>query len=161
MSLGPSITVDPAFPENAVDVLFNKLLILDGIENVERRALDPVHPNASAGVFASGWSPTEWEIGAGDTMGQYQLFIQTLFKHTDQAEGRAISSKVVKSVRVMLYRDAALRLALGSLNETVLGVKERVLKWGVIHQRYTEASFRGEFCFVSSTSIRLDTEMTH
>lgn len=151
---------DTSFPVNIVDALAVRLATIDGINIVHKKPLEPIFENGSLGIFATNWSPDSREIGAADTMGTYHVYIQTLFKYSDREEGAAISSKCVKSLRVMVYRDSALRVALGGLSETILSVTERTVNWGIQEQRYQDNNLRGQFLFASSSHFWLATEIS-
>lgn len=153
------MTIDPAFPQNIVDTLATRVVTLTGVDHVEKRELEPVHANGSVGIFAVNWVPLDWEIGAAETRGKYYVYLQTINKDAERDKGAAESSKLVKSLRVMMYRDTTLRLALGGLSETILGATERALRWGVQEQRYQSNVIRGEFIFVSATQFWLETEI--
>lgn len=153
------MTTDPAFPQNIVDTLATSFATVTGVDHIEKRELEPGHANGSVGIFAVNWVPLDWEIGAAETRGKYYVYFQTINKDIERDKGAAESSKLVKSLRLMVYRSKPLQVALAGLSETILGATERALRWGVQEQRYQSNVIRGEFIFVSATQFWLETEI--
>lgn len=94
------------------------------------------------------------------TLQRYDFVIQALVKHTDQVEGTAIISALSSMIRRMLYRDAALTVALTSLSSSALGSIERTQRWGVGSQRYLTNEISGNWVFVSTSEFWVETEST-
>ena len=149
-----------AFPANIVETLKLSLVELDGVTTVLGRALRMVDPNASVGVFATDWHGGEMGIGHPPEPldNKYNIVIQLLIKHMNEEEALAQHSVLSKSIRVMVYRDPALRVRLPQLSEASSGVTERVQKWGVRAQRYLANELDGQFLFLSSTEVEVTTE---
>lgn len=148
------------FPENVTMAISDRLSLSSEFSIVLRRPLRPTDNNRSCGVFSAGWSPQEWEIGQYDpaiTRHDYQ--IQTLAKYATEEEGLVAHTKLAKIVRLMLYRDADLRLQLSQLRTTVEGVVERTQKWDVVSQRYLANEIEGQFLFLAVTDFYLETEI--
>ncbi len=148
------------FPDNIVQAFKTALLTLPGITTAVGRPLRMIDPNASVGVFAEEWLPGEWGIGQPREPldNRYGIKIQLLIKHANEEEARAQHSVLSKSIRVMVYRNSALQLALPQLSETSDGVRETVLKWDVRAQRFISNEIEGEFLFLSSTEVIVTTE---
>lgn len=160
MSTTPAIAV-AAFPSNVVEALRDELNVALGtqVELVVKRPLRPTDPDSSVGIYALDWQPGNHEIGFHEpTLARYQVAIQVFVKHQDEEEGSAIHTFLSKTVRTMLYRGEALRIRLSSLNETSLGVTERVQRWGVRQQRFVSNEIQGRFLYLSTTEFWIETE---
>ena len=155
------------FPNNVVDVLASKFLSIEGLEYVLKRPLRPIDPDMCLGVFALDWTPGEFEMGGSVNMdippdpvtSTYVYAIQCLVKQSDEEEGILKHTVLSKIVRAMLYRDTALRVALSTLNETSLGMKERTQRWGVRTQRFIQNEIQGQFVFLSILEFFVETEV--
>lgn len=147
------------FPENIVAELKASLESL-GFDKVMRRPLRPTDPHLSAAVFAVDWNPEEMQIGQHDpAVTRYLLSIQTFIKHGDDEVGTTLHARIAKKVRVMLYRDEALRVRLGQLRATEDGVTERLQRWGVRTQRYLSNEVDATFLYLAVTELWVDTEI--
>lgn len=148
-----------AFPDNLVAEFKTALIDLSGITAVLGRPLRMADPNASVGVFSVEWLPGEMGIGQPQEPidGRYSVTIQLLVKHMNEEEALAQHSVLSKSIRVMVYRDAGLRVRLPQLSEASSGVIERVLKWGVRSQRFLSNELDKQFLFLSSTEVVVTT----
>jgi hypothetical protein len=148
------------FPDNVVDALAARLVTIAEVDVVLKRPLRPTDPSGSVGVFAVIWSPSEYEIGQHDpAVTRYSLNIQTFIKHGDEQEGITLHSRLAKRVRVMLYRDDALRVLLGSLSVTDAGNTERLQRWGIETQRYLSNEMEGTFLYLAVTDMWVETEV--
>lgn len=159
------IEADPtAFPGNVIEAVRPRLQLLDPDLYVTTRPLQPTDPIQSVGVTAVQWGPVEnsYEIGKSfpgePTLQRYDFVVQALVKHTDQSEGTAVISALSSMIRRMLYRDAALKVALSSLNSSALGSIERTQRWGVGSQRYLTNEVSGNWVFVSTSEFWVETE---
>lgn len=158
------------FPNSITSTLMNNLARIEnltmldngtptGVPAIFARPLRHTDPYVCIGVVATEWVPDELEIGGTEpTLSTYTIHIQAFAKHTDEQVGSLTHSLLTKSVRAMLYRDPALRVALGSLNESSLGITERAQRWGVRQQRYASNEIDGQFVFLSTTDFWLQTE---
>jgi hypothetical protein len=119
-------------------------------------------PNYSMGVYALNWLPQEAtaEIGGGiePVLSTYNLRIQNLIKNTDEAEGRADFTVAAKSVRAIVARDTTLRDSFPQLQETLFGVRERLLRYGIRQQNFLNNDIKGTFTFLSTTDLWAETE---
>lgn len=162
-----TLTTVPGFPNNVVEILANKYLMIEGLEYVLKRPLRPTDPDMCLGVFPLDWTPGEFEIGGAvnfnipvdPVTSTYQYAIQAFIKHADEEEGILKHTILSKIVRAMLYRDTALRVALAALNETSLGMKERTQRWGVGAQRFIQNDIQGKFVFLSTMDFWVETEV--
>jgi len=164
--------IDPAasaiFPNNIVICLSEVFPAVDEDAFVINRPLRPTDPNYSIGVYATLWQPEEdsFEMGgkhAGPnepTLSQYQIGVQTMIKDGDSVRGLAISSIFTKRVRMVLYRNEPMRVALGELAVTDASYTERLRRWGVRSQRFMSNDVEGQFVFISVLDLWMETEMS-
>ncbi len=152
-------TARTLFPTNIVEVSRDFILPLLSVENVYRRVLRPEDPNSSVGIVAVDWEPGEYLIGQEEpALSMYHFSIQSLVKHGNEEEGLTHHSLLAKNLAHLLYRDAAFRVALLTLNAEVMGVKESARRMGVRQQRYRSNEIDGEWLFVSTTEMWVQTE---
>lgn len=148
------------FPDNAVTVLRDRFMAIQGIDSVVKRPLKLIDPSESIGVFATEWRPVVHEVTQREpALMRYQVQIDSLVKHSDEAEGRSLHTGIAKLLRVILYRDEELRISLTALNETLLGVVERAQRFGIESQDFLSGETGGGFAFMSRTSLWLETEI--
>lgn len=162
--------IDPAaeavFPGNVVTILGDVLPAVDVDATLYKRPLRPTDPNYSIGVYATIWQPEEesYEIGHTTpheaTLNSYQIGIQTLIKDGDTERGLAIGSIFTRRVRTVLYRNAPLRIALGSLYVQDGTSRESMKRWAVRSQRYMSNDIEGKFVFISVLDYWFETEMS-
>lgn len=160
--------IDPdtiAFPNNIVAEIAPRIALVDPDINVVMRTLRPTDPNLSVGVFATSWIPEDdsHEMGNREgepTLGNYEIVIQTFTKAGDADTGIAVSSVFMRKVRMVLYRDATLRVALSALNVLDEYGKESMRKWKVNNCRYMSNDIDGAFVFVSTMELHFETEMS-
>lgn len=161
-------TIEPDFPNNVVHALS---IVLPGIDpdlTVLKRPLRPTDPNYSLSIYGTLWTPDEnsYEIGnknaeVGEpTLSTYQIGIQTLIKDGDSSKGLAVSSILAKRVRMVLYRNQPLRIALGSLYVQGDNFRESLRRWGTRGQRYMSNDIEGTFVTISVLDLWIETEMT-
>lgn len=147
------------FPNNVVDVLTEELGAVEGVEHVAKRPLNPPDPNMSIGVYALDWIPQGFEIGQYEpVLATYNYALQAFVKHANEEEGILKHTLLSKLVRSMLYRETSIRVRLGALTETSLGIKERTQRWGVRQQRFISNEISGQFLFLSTMELWLETE---
>lgn len=153
------IVPDTAFPGNIVTCLQPFLAGLEGVDNVIGRVVRPTDPNGTVGIAVSSWIPTTQEIGVGEPMGSYSVFVSTVQRYTSEVEGRRNSSLLVKSIRVLLYRNRDLHVALHQLTETISGLTESVSRARVKQQRFIDDKMQNAFLFLSVTQLDVDTDI--
>jgi len=154
------------FPNSVVDLLADKFMAIEGLEYVLKRPLRPTDPDMCVGIFAVNWSPDDFEIGGhvnptitiDPVLATYHYAIQAFVKMAGEEEGILKHTVLSKIVRSMLYRDVGLRVALCSLDETSMGAKERVQRWGVRTQRFIQNEVQGSFVFLSTMDMWVQTE---
>jgi hypothetical protein len=162
---------DAVFPNNIVSLLTTRLQMIDEDLSVTRRPLRLHDPVQSIGVFASMWVPDVDSmemrgLGASliapsePTVQRYVVAVQAFVKDMDQERGLATHSVLSTMIRSILYRDQPLRVGLAMLSTEVLGVRERVLRWGITTQRFlTNELGESEWLYLSTVEAYVDTEI--
>lgn len=149
------------FPMAVIDVLHDRFKELLADRDIVDRPLKPTDPARTVGMFPTDWVPDLESIELSSrepTLGRYTYRIQTLVKHTSEEEGRALYAKDAKIIRAILYRDPQLVTRLTALQEVTLGAVERVKRWGVRNQKYLNNELQGQFIFLATTEMWLETE---
>lgn len=161
------ISADPnVFPNNVVALVKARIDLLDADLFVIGRPLRDSDLPQSVGVYAIMWQPREdsYEMKGGPTgrseptLQRYLIVVQAFVKDMDQEVGISTHAVLSKLIRTTLYRDEALRVALGSLSWTNGSCTERTTRWGISQQRYVSNEIRGEWLFLSSLEFWLETE---
>lgn len=151
------------FPLNIVDVLAARLeAVVEGLSTRPlKRPLRLSDPAVSLGVHAQDWHPEGLQqIGQVEpTLGQYIIRVQTMVKHTNEEEGRALYTSMSKYVRILLYRDPQIRTQITVLSEDLLGTRERVQKFGVRQQRFLNNEFNSAMVYLGTTEFFVETEI--
>lgn len=166
------------FPMNIVNLLAEAVKDIDpdiGLPNdpnyieglrVFKRPLDITDGTESVGVFPSDWKPdfSSKEMGFGKspvepTIQRYTVILQGLVIDADEAHGIAVHSLLASELRNVLYRDEALRVVLPQLSVSygIGGPTEVLKRWDVDNQTFLSNEHRGQFAFLSTVEIRLDT----
>lgn len=156
------------FPDNLVEVMHDAVTRVEGVTigAVFDRYLNKTDPNGAVGIQTEEWIPVDYEMnGRGDfepTVQNYLFSVQHMVKHADAQEGQRIHREVAKSIRLMLYRDNAVQVALRQLLEwdEVLDRKERFQGLRITAQRFASNDIDGTFVFLSATEVTVQTETT-
>lgn len=152
------------FPENIIDVLFDRFEATMPDHHVARRPLRYTDPARSVGVFVVNWQPDEEDsslIGQAEpALSRYFIRIQNMIQAAGEEEGRALYAADAKIVRAMLYRDPTLRVRLTELTETVFGTIERLQRFGVRTQSFLNNELQGQFVYLATTDLWIETEIT-
>lgn len=155
---------DIFFPYNAIAVIENACgIVIDPSLNYERRRLTILDPNDTVGIAPVSWNPVAGELGRVESSIQlYTIYIQTLIVDPDEARGLQTHSYFAKRMREMLVRYGPLRVALGSL-ETVDpgGVTERTVKTSVGEQVFHNQIADGNWRYLSTLELRLETQISN
>lgn len=156
-------------PWSVVDVAVQRLdEILNTPESprvILARQLRPTDPPRSISFYPVDLAPDQESMeidGSGvpePTLQKYNYRAQTLVKHANEMEGRALSSQDSKFLVAILYRDSELRLRLTAIVESLLGSTERVKRHGVVRQRYLNNELQGNFIYLSTTDLWVETEV--
>lgn len=151
-----------SFPNNIVQLLMDRLKVNMPDWEVLGRPIRIADPNFTLGVYALDWQPQDStiQIGGGSEpiLSRYNLRIQNLIKHTDEAEARADFTVAAKSVRAIVARDPGLTVGLPALQETLLGAKEVLLRYGIRSQSFLNNDIKGTFTFLATTDLWVETE---
>lgn len=152
------------FPYTFVDIIVATLTDKMPDHSVEGRSLGVSEGRDSIGVFPASWVPDmdAKEIGSIEpTLSRYVIRIQNLRIDADEIEGRRQFSASCRKIRAILYRDTALRVALGGLTEDILGSIERVKMYDVTKQDYLSSKNQyGEMMYLCTTEMVFVTETT-
>lgn len=152
------------FPWNAVSLMALRLSLIDPDVPCYKRRLYNTDPTQAFGVSPASWSPnTESLEMRGDaasepTIQRYGLVIQSMCKHMDEEKGIAIHSQMSKVVRSVLLTDIPLRDSLRGLSTNLYGMRERTLRWSIVSQRFLSEELKGQFTYLSTIEVQLETE---
>lgn len=154
------------FPNNVVNLLATRSLLIDPDVRVFRRPLRESDPQQSIGIIAATWEPDEesLEIRAflpghhEPTLQTYLIGIQAFVKDFNEERGLARHSVMSKLIRSMLYRDDPLAVGLRSLSVTMNDSVESTRRWGIRTQRFFSNEIDGDFLYLSTLEFWLDTE---
>lgn len=160
------------FPDNAVDLIRARALLLDTDPDVNnripvyRRPLRSSDPVQAIGVFGVQWMPDEdsYEMKGSPqgrhepTLQSYLIAVQGFVKDMDEERGLANHSYLSKMIRAMLYRDEPLRVGLAALSVSMLNSTERARRWGIRTQRLNSNELDGSWLYLSTTEFWLETE---
>jgi hypothetical protein len=130
---------------------------------IVRRPLRYVDPARTIGLHAVDWTPEAGSAVMGQEepqLARYLIRIQNLIKAGDEDEGRSLYVIDAKMIRAILYRDTALRVRCGELSEELLDTLERFKKFGVRNQRFLNNELSGQFVFLATTELWVETEVT-
>jgi len=157
---------DPFFPYNAVDLMATRLDLIDPDVIVLQRKLYTTDPVQCIGVAASTWSPDpasyemQGSAPAEPTIQRYDILVQALVKDTEEVRGIRVASKLSKMVRGIILTDIPLRDSLRTLTSSLYGVTERTLRWSIPAQQYLSNEVSGQFIYLSTIRVLLETENT-
>lgn len=156
----------PVFPNNVVELVATRSVLLDSDFFVIKRPLRESDPNESIGVFAQQWTPDEatYEMRGGPqgpsepTLQRYLITVQAFVKDMDEERGLVKHSILSKMIRSMLYRDEPLRVGLAGLTVQMNGSTERLQRWGIRQTRYFSNELNQLWLYLSNTEFWLETE---
>lgn len=166
------------FPMNVVNVLCQSAKFIDPdiatpndpnyVEGLRvfKRPLDITDGTESVGIFPDDYTPDERSLELGfakspvePTVQNYSITIQGLVLDADEQNGIAVHSLLSSEIRNMVFRDPALRAVLPTLNINY-GVgkpTETLIKWSVVRQSFMNNEFRGQYAFLSSLQMNIQT----
>lgn len=151
---------DSEFPGNIVKVLRDHIVAENYATQTFGRPMRENDPNGAVCVHARDWAPVEANIGQWDpAISRYMIQIESMIRHTDEQEANALHNRLAKVLRLMLYRDLTLRTLLTGLNESSLGLQERVQRFGVETQRFTANDVGTEFIHYAVINFWVETEI--
>jgi len=152
-----------AFPDDFVTTLKTHIETVMTSHTVLLRPVRFTDPSRSVSLFVVNWQPDEGEHLIGQVepaTARYIIRIQNFVKAADETEARSLYAVDSKTVRAILYRSDALRLAFSSLSETFLGSVERVQRYGVAQQNFLNNELKGQFVYIATTDLWVETEIT-
>lgn len=160
------VGTEPVFPNNIVDLVHVAAEGLSEGIRVFNRPLRESDPQESIGIFAALWEPDEesLEFSGGPegpsepTLQTYIVAVQGFVKDFNEEKGLARHSILSKLIRSMLYRNAALRVALRSLSVSLDDSVESTRRWGIRVQRFHSNEIGGDFLYLSTLEFWLETE---
>jgi hypothetical protein len=153
------------FPNNVVDAVAIRFGGIDSDLRVFRRPLRHTDPSQSIGVLAAMWEPDEdsqemlGKTVAQPTVDRYICAVQAFVKDINEERGLARHSVLSELVRTTLYGDPTLHVWLRSLQTDILGVRKRLLKWGIRRQTYVSNEIDENFLYLSTLEFEVETEM--
>ena len=148
------------FPNNVIEIFKDYLKGPNDEHEVIGRPLRINDPDNAIGIFATVWTPTETEIGQIEpVLGRYNLILQSMVKVATEEEGVAEHTALAKRIRIMLYRDPSLRVALKQTSVETHDMKERVQRYGLTQQRFLSNEVDGTHIYLSVTEVFIETEL--
>lgn len=168
------------FPQNIINVLAEAAKDIDpdqGIPSdpnyiegirVFKQPMDIKFGTESIAIYPDFWTPdmNSKEMGfirspVEPTIQHYNIIIQSLIIHADEATGIAQHSVLASRLRHMLYRDEALRVVLPtlSISHGVGGPVERLQRWDITRQKFLNSELNGQFAFLSELELGFDTTL--
>lgn len=156
------------FPMGFIDPVigaFERNMNTNDEYSIFARPIGPLDADRTIGVFPNTWTanPEDKLIGVPNRepfQAIYSITIQNLVIHPDPIEGRRIFAIDSKSIRAILYRDAAFHLALAGLTESFMGSLERVKKYDVLRQEFMGSRTGISFLYLCKTEFIITTETT-
>jgi hypothetical protein len=162
------LETDPVFPNNVVELIYERSANIDPDLERFRRPLRPEDPQQSLGVYAALWSPDDdsqemkgRREAVEPTIQRYTIIVQSFVRDAEEERGLATHSVLSSRVRSMLYRDVPLQVGFGALSwkDPVTQVLERSMRWGIRNQRYISNEVTGSWLYLSSIEFWLETEI--
>lgn len=153
------------FPWNAVELIAARFAMLDSEVQCFKRRLYNTDPVQAFGVSPANWLGEEESLemrggmlGHEPTIQKYGLVVQCLVKDTKEERGIAVHSKMSKIARSIMLGDKPLGDSLHALYADLYGVRERTLRWSIRSQRYLSEELKGQFTYLSTIEVQLETE---
>jgi hypothetical protein len=154
------------FPNNIVAVLADNLEYLDRPDvPVLRRRLYSTDPVQCIGVTAALWTPdhSSYEMRGPaysgiPTISRYDVTVQCMIRDMDQEKGMRAHAELTKRAQKLIMGDPVLRDSLHALSSDLYGVVERLKKWHIENSRFLAEEVSGEFIYLSTSTVRLETE---
>lgn len=157
-----------SFPNNIVMALKDELQAIDPEITILTRPIKKGDPLQCFSIVASAWQPdlnSQEFVGmggghTGPTLSQYVVSIQTFNQDMDEERGLAVQAAMATAVRLKLSRDIDVRVALAQLASNNFGYSERFTRSYVQTQRFISNEVSGQFLFLSSTELVVETEVS-
>lgn len=165
-------TVITCFPNNVVDMIASQLETLemplpadinDRIRVVKRPVRDTDYTQTIS-VIPALWVPDmdSLEMSGGvnePTIQSYTIAIEALVVDMDVERGLATHALLSSMVRLMLYRNLALRVGLPLLEVDLNGYREKFARWGISQQRFGNNQIGKNFVFLSTVDLWFETNV--
>lgn len=153
------------FPNNVVILMGDALKEIDEDVPVYRRRLYSTDDVQAIGIFAQQWMPRDDSYEMQGTQGMptvqvYEITLMCLVKDMDEEVGMMAHAELTKLAHKTIMRDSILRDSLRGLHTDLYGERERLLNWRIETARYLSEEVGGEFIYLSTSTIRLETETT-
>lgn len=155
------------FPWNACVLIATRMSMVDPDVQCFRRRLYSTDPVQAFGCSPASWSPDEdsyemrgERLGREPTIQRYGLVVQAMVKDTDEERGIAVHSQMSKIARSILLTDIPLGDSLRVLSADLYGVRERTLRWSIRSQRYLSEELKGQFTYLSTIEVQVETEIS-
>lgn len=157
-----------SFPNNIVTALKGELQTIDPDITILMRPIRKGDPLQCFGITAAAWTPdlnSQEFVGmggghTGPTLSQYVVAIQTFNQDMDEERGLAVQAAMATAVRLKLSRDIDVRVALSQLASSNFGYSERFKRSYIQTQRFISNEVSGQFLFLSSTELVVETEVS-
>ena len=133
------------FPNLVIDIIYERLKLIDDKLNVVNRGVRAMDPNLTVGLYPEAWEPVDrseefmGETGPASiaTLGEYYFQIHTVTSGFDQLVSQRQHSLLAKTVRDVLEFDQPMRVALRGLPPvSSMGKVETFKKLKVLRQAY-------------------------
>lgn len=154
------------FPNNCVHILSERFKLIDQDLYVVKRPLRTTDPEQSIGIMASLWNPEDdsYEIKGAPlgrsepTLQMYIITIQAFIKDMEEERGASTHSLLSKMLRTMLYRDEGIRVGFTALSSSMMDSVERLQRWRVLRQRFNSNELSGDWLYLSTLELMIETE---
>ncbi len=153
------------FPNNIVEVLATNLAFIDVDVPVIKRRLYATDPVQAIGCTAAMWTPEQSSyelrgpaLAGVPTLQRYDIAIQGMIRDMDETRGMRAHAELVNRLQKFVMGDADLRVALHALVSTLYGVSESLKKWHIEASRYMSEEVEGQHIYLSTTTVRFETE---
>lgn len=162
----PLLDADAFFPYNCIDIVAVALADIDDRIKVFKRPIDITDLDMACSVVPSAWTPEvnsremQGRLIPEPTLQQYVIVLQGMVKDFDEERGLRRHSQLAHAIRVMLYRNPGLQVALRQQAVTdASGTTERVQDLVQMDQQFLGNENDGQFIFLSSLRLRVVTEV--
>jgi len=155
------------FPYNLIDIMAVAMGNIDTRIEVLKRPLAVTDLDLSVSVLPASWSPEvdsremQGKFIPEPTLQQYVIVAQGMVKDFDEERGLKRHSQLARALRVLLYRNPALQVALRAQAITdASGTTERVQDLVQMDQQFLgNEDDEGQFIFLSSLRLRIVTQV--
>jgi hypothetical protein len=157
--------INSVFPNNIVVTMADQMHYLDTDIPIHKRRLYATDEIQCIGITPFVWTPDQasYEMRGPQyagipTIQRYDITIQCLIRNMDQIKGMMQHAELTKRVQKFIMGDPVLRDSLHGLTSDLYGVIERLKKWQLENSRFLAEEVSGEFIYLSTSTVRLETE---